>query len=99
MIIRKIPRNIPEVIKPKIPFTNIPNPLGTAKAIYGEKIVHYIPLYYVQQFIAYIFKAITLPFKYLLCSYYKRKVKKGHFVVKTVKYGECQRNKKEETEL
>lgn len=95
----KIPINVPEIIKPKVPFTNIPNPFGTAKAIYGEKIVHYIPLYYVQRLIEYIFKAITLPFKYLLCLYYKWKVKKSHFIVKAVKYGECKRNKKEETEL
>ena len=30
----KVPKEIPEIIEPKIPLTNIPNPLGTARLIY-----------------------------------------------------------------
>jgi len=44
----KIPTELPQIIKPTIPFTNIPNPIGAGKLIYSNNVHQYIPLYYIQ---------------------------------------------------
>lgn len=44
-----------EVHTPKFPFTNIPNPLGTAIFTYENGMKKFIPFYYVQKIIL-IFK-------------------------------------------
>jgi len=54
----KIPKEIPEIIEPKIPFTNIPNPIGTAKLIYKNGDIGYIQLYYLQNAILFVKRKI-----------------------------------------
>ena len=63
---------------PKIPFTNIPNPLGTAVVSYGDGKYHLIPLYYVQEGVRTIFHEIYFCYlmwrrKNLQKSYLRRK--------------------------
>jgi len=58
----KIPNDIPETIEPKIPFTKLPNPLGTARIVYEDGVIKYVPLYYIQMGIRYVFESITKSF-------------------------------------
>lgn len=76
----EIPNDIPKIIEPKIPFTKIPNPLGTAKRVYSNGIEGYIPLYYLQKTVFSIIKKIK-------CAFYKERYKKikkraKYFVIK-----------------
>ena len=58
MLTVKIPNEIPEIIKPKIPFTNIPNPIGAARYVYKNGDVKYIPLYHLQTAILFVKRKI-----------------------------------------
>lgn len=58
----KIPKNLPEIKEPKIPFTEIPNPLGTARIIYSNEVEQIVPLYYLQKSAHFIFVKIKLCF-------------------------------------
>ena len=72
-----MPNDIPKIIEPKIPFTKIPNPLGTAKREYSNGIKGFIPLYDIQ-------KTVFSIIKKLKCAFYKaryKEIKKRPYLV------------------
>ena len=77
----KIPQMPIEIKEPKIPFTNIPNPIGAAVYIYPDGWRRLIPAYYIQKLIRRIFNILIFPFKMLKLLYCKRRIKKGPFII------------------
>ena len=75
----KFTKTIPKIYKPKIPFTKVPNPLGTALIEYEDGIVEYVPLFYIQEGVMFIkdkVKGVYLKLVFL--------IRKKHLKLKTL---------------
>lgn len=69
-----ISKDILEIKKPTIPFTNIPNPIGVARVTYKDGVEYVIPFFYVQDLflnIKYNLKKKFVTFKYKNIKYFK----------------------------
>jgi len=75
-----IPPMIVDIKKPKILFTNLPNPIGTAVFVYKNGMKKYVSLYYIQKLVKISAKAILFPFKKVILLHYY--IKNKHFLKK-----------------